>query len=249
MRLGLLSFLIMEATPRNRQAASLFDGIATGYDFLPQLFSFWQYIRWRHHLVDALGAGPGDLVLDLCTGTAGVAIEIARRCGSRVVGVDLSPGMLAVGRCRVQALGLEGQIELRQGRAEAIGYPDAYFDALSVTFLLRYVDDMEATLRELVRVVKPGGRLALLEFAIPRRPWLRWGWLAYTRAVMPVATLPLSPGWRRVGSFLGPSISKLYAGRTVEDLQLLVQGAGIGDARCREMSLGGAVLIWGTRTR
>lgn len=247
--LGLVSFLVMETTPRNRHAASLFDGVATGYDFLSRLFSFWQYGRWLRNLVDALGAGPGDLVLDMCTGTAGVAIEIARRCGSRVVGVDLSPGMLAAGRCRVHALGLEGQIELRQGRAEATGYPDAYFDALSVTFLLRYVDDMEATLRELVRVVKPGGRLALLEFSIPRRRWLCWGWLVHTRAVIPAVTLLLSPGWRKAGSFLGPSISRLYADRSVEDLRLLVQGAGIGDARCREMSLGGAVLIWGTRDR
>ncbi|MEE9202511.1 MAG: class I SAM-dependent methyltransferase [Dehalococcoidia bacterium] len=246
---GLVSFLIMEATPRNRHAANLFDGVAAGYDFLSRLFSFWQYVRWRRRLVAALDVGPGDLVLDMCTGTAGVAVEIARCCGSRVVGVDLSPGMLAAGRRRVQALGLEGQIELRQGRAEATGYPDAHFDALSVTFLLRYVDDMEATLRELVRVVKPGGRLVLLEFAVPRRTLLRWGWLAYTRVVMPAVALPLSPGWRRAGSFLGPSISRLYAGRSVEDLRMLVQGAGIGDARCREMSLGAAVLIWGTRTR
>lgn len=240
---------LKNTTPRNRQAAVLFDGIAARYDFLAELLSFWQYGKWRRCLVTCLCAGPDDLVLDMCTGTAGVAIEIARNCGSHVIGMDLSLGMLASGRKRVQALGLERQIELQQGRAEATGYPDAYFDAVSVTFLLRYVEDIDSTLRELVRVVKPGGRFALLEFAVPRQPWWRWPWLAYTRAVLPVATLPLSSGWRRVGSFLGPSISRLYRDRSVEDLRLLVYRAGIGDVRYRELSLGGAVLIWGTRTQ
>lgn len=238
-----------EMMPHNRQAAHLFDDIAAGYDLLAQLLSFGQYLRWRSELVAALGPAPNDLVLDMCTGTVGVAIEIARRCGSRVVGVDVSPGMLAAGQRRVEALGLEGQIELHQGQAEATGYTEAYFDAVSITFLLRYVEDMRSTLAELVRVLKPGGRLALLEFGVPRQAFWRWCWLAYTRIGLPAATFPISAGWRRIGSFLGPSISELYRGRTVEDLRLLVQEAGIADARCKEMSLGGAVLIWGSRSR
>jgi demethylmenaquinone methyltransferase/2-methoxy-6-polyprenyl-1,4-benzoquinol methylase len=236
-------------TAKNRQAAALFDAAAEGYDAWARVFSFGQYGRWHRALIDALAPTPAGLVLDVCTGTASVAIEIARRRGSRVVGIDISPGMLAEGRRRVEEAGLDRMVTLQRGRAEAVPYPDATFDAVAVSFLLRYVEDMDATMREVVRALKPGGRLALLEFGVPRPGPLRWAWTVYTRAVMPAATLPLSPGWRHVGSFLGPSISSFYRGRTVDDLRRLLERAGLEDVRSRALSLGGAVVLWGDKSR
>ena len=110
----------MVETAKNRQAAALFDAAAEGYDTWARLFSFGQYGRWRRALIDALAPQPDSLVLDVCTGTAGVAIEIARRRGSRVVGIDISPGMLAEGQRRVEEAGLDRMVTLQPARAEVV---------------------------------------------------------------------------------------------------------------------------------
>jgi len=154
--------------------------------------------------------------------------------------------MLAAGRERVAAAGLAGQIELVEGRAEALPFPDASFEALTVTYLLRYVDEPAATLRELARVVRPGGTVASLEFGLPRGPW-RAAWEVYVRIGLPTLGRLISPGWHEVGRFLGPSIRSFYA-RTPLDTQLaLWRAAGIADVRVRRLSLGGGVVIWGRR--
>ena len=106
--------------------------------------------------------------MDVATGTGAVALELVRRHGCSVVGIDRSPEMLAVARSRVAARGLGARIELHEGRAESLPFADASFDALTVTYLLRYVDDPAATIHELVRVVRPGGTVALLEFGVPQ---------------------------------------------------------------------------------
>jgi demethylmenaquinone methyltransferase/2-methoxy-6-polyprenyl-1,4-benzoquinol methylase len=163
-----------------------------------------------------------------------------------VLGVDQSPEMLAAGRARVEQAGLGGRIELREGRAESLPFAAAEFDALTCTYLLRYVDDPGATLRELARVVRPGGTLALLEFAVPHGVW-RGPWELYVRVGLPLAGATVSPGWHEVGRFLGPSIRGFYE-RLPLDAQLeLWHAAGVTDVRYRRLSLGGGVVIWGTR--
>src|SRR5204863_6300754 len=120
------------------------------------------------------------------------------------------------------------------------------FDALTFTYLLRYVDDPAATLSELARVVRPGGAMASLEFHVPLRPWEPLWWL-YTRAVMPAVGRLVSTSWYEVGRFLGPSISGFYE-RWPLDRQLQAwRAAGIGDVRARVMSPGGGRVIWGTK--
>jgi len=163
-----------------------------------------------------------------------------------VVGVDQSPEMLAAGRARVADGGLSDRIELREARAEELPFGDGEFDALTFTYLLRYVDDVPSTLRELARVVRPGGAVAMLEFGLPRGAW-RPPWELYVRVGLPAAGAVASPSWGGVGRFLGPSIRDFW--RDWPEVRLLNawREAGLADVAARRLSLGGGIVVWGTR--
>ena len=236
----------MEASARTRHAQELFAPLGPTYDRYARLLSFGQDPRWRRFLVSRV---PSDAlrVLDVATGTAAVAIELARAEPSRtVVGVDQSPEMLAAGRERVERAGLAERIELREGRGEELPVGNGEFDALTFTYLLRYVDDVPATLRELARAVRPGGTLAMLEFALPRGIW-RPLWEAYVRIGLPAASAAVSPGWREVGGFLGPSIRDFWARWPEPRLLEAWREAGLADVRARRLSVGGGIVVWGRR--
>jgi demethylmenaquinone methyltransferase/2-methoxy-6-polyprenyl-1,4-benzoquinol methylase len=238
---------LTEASARTRHARELFAPLGPTYDRYANVLSFGQDPRWRRFLVSRI---PGDAVrvADVASGTAAVAIELARAAPSRtVVGVDQSGEMLTAGRARVRGAGLDSRIELIEGRAERLPFGDAEFDALTFTYLLRYVDDPAATLRELARVVRPGGVVAMLEFALPGGIW-RPLWELYVRVGLPAAGAVVSPAWREVGTFLGPSIRGFYERYPLAAVVGLWRDAGIGEVQVRRLSLGGAVVIWGRRT-
>jgi demethylmenaquinone methyltransferase/2-methoxy-6-polyprenyl-1,4-benzoquinol methylase len=231
----------------NAFARDLFDGLPARYDLLEELLSFGQNRRWRTAMVDSVAQARPSTVLDVATGTAGVALLLARRTGADVTGVDLTEQMLARGRARVVEAG-ERRVRLAVARAEQLPFPDATFDALTFTYLLRYVADPAATLRELARVVRPGGVVASLEFGVPHGPvWLP-AWRLYTRVVLPSAGL-LTGGseWWRVGRFLGPSIEDHYRRHPVEQHVEMWGDAGIEDVHTRALSLGGGLVMWGRR--
>jgi len=229
---------------RTAHARELFAPLGPVYDRNASLLSFGQDPAWRRFLVSRV---PDDAlnVLDVATGTAAVAIELARRVPERrVVGVDQSAEMLAVARERVRHAGLGSRIELREGRAQELPFADGAFDALTFTYLLRYVDDPGATLGELARVVREGGTIAMLEFGLPRR-LARPLWELYVRAVLPAAGyIAGGPAWWEVGRFLGPSIRDFHERTPLPDLWT---AAGIGDVRARRLSLGGGLVVWGVR--
>jgi demethylmenaquinone methyltransferase/2-methoxy-6-polyprenyl-1,4-benzoquinol methylase len=231
------------ASPRRQHAQALFAPLGPDYDRYARLLSFGQDPRWRRFLVSRVEAGPGRTVLDVATGTGAVAIELVREKACSVVGLDQSPEMLAVARRRVPE-----QVQLVEGDADHLPFPDASFAALTFTYLLRYVDDPAATLRELARVVAPGGTIAGLEFGVPPNPVARGLWRFYVRAGLPLAGRLISPGWREVGDFLGPSIEELWRRLPLERLLAHWQAAGVEDVRYRRLSLGGGIVIWGTRT-
>ncbi len=235
------------ANRRNDHARHLFDGIAHRYDGPADAFSLFQYRRWHRFLVSRLRSNRAALVLDVATGPGGVAIEMASHVGGRVVGLDLSDHMLQQARDNLRVSGKDFSISLVRSRAENLPFRDHTFDAVVFTFLLRYVDDPEATVRELSRVLKPGGELASLEFYVPRGPILHPLWLLHTRLVMPVGTRFLGPGWREVGSFLGPNISGFFKRYTLDDLHRMWTKAGLEDVQTRTLSWGGAVVMWGRK--
>jgi len=175
-------------------------------------------------------------------------MEIAGTTGARVVGLDQSEPMVHQGRARATAFGLAGCIRFVLGDGERLPFPDEAFDAVTFTYLLRYVNDPEATLVELARVVRPGGAVANLEFHQPTRPVWRGLWRLYTRAVMPAVGRAVSPPWYEVGRFLGPSISEFYRRCSLDEQLGMWRVAGITDVRARVMSLGAGVVIWGTKT-
>jgi demethylmenaquinone methyltransferase / 2-methoxy-6-polyprenyl-1,4-benzoquinol methylase len=224
-------------------AIELFAPLGPTYDRYARLLSFGQDPRWRRFLVSRMEVGPDDTVLDVATGTAAVAIELVRRSGCRVTGLDRSREMLETGRRRVADAGLDDRIDLVEGRAEQLPFADAHFDGLTFTYLLRYVADPVSTLRELSRVVRPGGTIAMVEFGVPRGP-ARLAWELYLRAGLPMLGAVVSPGWRRVGSVLGESIRDFHRRY---DLLELWRAAGIENLRSRRLSLGGGVVVWGER--
>jgi demethylmenaquinone methyltransferase / 2-methoxy-6-polyprenyl-1,4-benzoquinol methylase len=234
-------------TERNRAAIELFAPLAETYDRYARLLSFGQDGRWRGFLVSRIEAGPGDTILDVACGTGAVALELVRAYGCRVVGIDQSPEMLAAGRSRICSAGRAGLIELREGRAEDLPFPEASFDAFTFTYLLRYVDDPGATLQELARVVRPGGIVAGLEFSVPRNALARLSWEAYVRALLPGIGRLVSPGWAGVGRFLGPSIRGFWVRYPPARLLELWRRAGLEDVQARALSLGGGVVMWGRR--
>lgn len=196
---------------------------------------------WRRRLVDSLGPRDGARYLDVATGTGLVAREIRRRARCAVVGLDPSPGMVAA------AAGRDGVVLLR-GRAEALPFEDGRFDGLTFTYLLRYVDDPAATLRELARVVRPGGRIASLEFHLPRALPLRVGWWLYTRLALPVLSALVSRRWVAVSRFLPGSIRSFYERHRLADVEAMWRAAGIEDVRSDVLGLGAAVVTSGTRS-
>ena len=233
-------------TERKRHALELFAPLAPSYDRYASLLSFGQDPRWRRELVSRIDAARGETVLDVATGTAAVAIELARRRGCRVVGVDQSAEMLDVARRRVAEAGLGDRIELVEGTAERLPFPDGLFDGLTFTYLLRYVDDPAATLCEVARVVRPGGAIAMLEFGLPRA-LPRFAWELWVRIGLPAAGMLISPGWREVGSFLGPSIRDFHACYPRDRLLQLWREAGIENVRLSRLSLGGGIVVSGRR--
>ena len=226
---------------RTEQARTLFAPLGPTYDRYASLLSYGQDPRWRRFLVSRVAARPGDRVLDVATGTGAVARELVRQKGCCVVGVDQSSEMLAEARRR-----LNGSVELVEGRAEQLPFADGEFDALTFTYLLRYVEDPEATLRELARVVRPAGTVAGLEFGLPAGAY-RAVWELHVRGVLPAAGRVLDGGWREVGDFLGGSIRDWYASWPLARQLEAWRDANIDELRTVTLSFGAGLAIWGRR--
>lgn len=232
---------------RERLALRLFAPIAGTYDRYAFLLSFGQDARWRRFLVERIDARPDDTVLDVACGTGAIALALVRRYGCSVVGVDASREMLAAGRRRVAVAGAEARVRLELGRAEALPFADGSFDGLTFGYLLRYVADPAGTLRELARVVRPGGRIASLDFLVPPSPVVRAAWRPYVEVVLPTLGGLVSPGWREVGRVLRDSIPSFYERYPLERQLADWRAAGITGVGAKPMSFGGGVVVWGAR--
>jgi demethylmenaquinone methyltransferase/2-methoxy-6-polyprenyl-1,4-benzoquinol methylase len=232
------------ASPRKRHALDLFAGLPARYDRMGALLSFGQDPRWRRALVAAIDPQPGQRVLDVACGTGLVTFALAAVDGVEVVGLDQSEDMLAGARGRAGSR--TGTMRFVRGEAEDLPFADGEFDAVTFTYLLRYVDDVPATLRELVRVVRPGGTVAMLEFGLPRGP-SRPFWELYMRVGLPALGAVVSPEWGGVGRFLGPSIRGFWRDWPEPRLLDAWRAAGLADVAARRLSLGGGIVVWGTR--
>jgi demethylmenaquinone methyltransferase/2-methoxy-6-polyprenyl-1,4-benzoquinol methylase len=231
------------ASPRKRHALQLFQGLPRRYDRMGAVLSFGQDPRWRRAMVDAVDPRPGQSILDVATGTGMVARALAAR-GAMVTALDQSEAMLATAKTSLPTV-LAGRVTFVTGQAEHLPFQDASFDALTFTYLLRYVDDPAATMRELARVVKPGGRIGMVEFGVPTQAQLKALWRVQTRVGLPLLGRIVSAAWYEVGRFLGPNIEQFHAREP--DLTALWNAAGIADVHRRDMSFGAGLVMWGAR--
>jgi len=229
---------------RKEHALWLFQGLPRWYDQVGAVMSFGQDPRWRRALVRAVDPRPGQRILDVASGTGMVAFALAANAECEVVGIDQSDAMLGVARARADARG-KGRVSFVSGQAEHLPFPDSTFDALSFTYLLRYVDDPAATMRELARVVKPGGRIGMLEFGVPSQRRLRALWRIHTRIGLPLLGRLASRAWYDVGRFLGPNIEQFHTAHP--NLEQLWNAAGIRDVTINRMSFGAGLVMWGVR--
>ncbi len=235
-------------TSPNETAQELFAPLPSRYNRLAAILSFGQDRRWRRTMIDHVAGSRPNLVLDVASGPGAVVRVLTRRTDAYVVGLDLSEEMLSAGADNISRWGLKDRVSLVRGRAERLPFADATFDALTFTYLLRYVQDPAATLRELVRVVKPGGAIASVEFAVPANPFAHLAWWLYTRVGLPGAGYLLGGRpWWTVGRFLGPSIGAHYRAYPLEWTLDAWRRAGVEHVEYRSLSAGGGVVVWGYR--
>jgi demethylmenaquinone methyltransferase / 2-methoxy-6-polyprenyl-1,4-benzoquinol methylase len=236
------------AGTRTELARGLFAPLGPSYDRYARLLSFGQDPRWRRFLVSRLPVGPEDIVLDVATGTAAVALELVRRSGCSVVGVDQSPEMLAEARRRLMLAAATKRVRLVEASAAELPFEDASFDGLTAAYLLRYLDYLPDGLRELARVLQPGATAALLDFGVPPARVPRAAWNVYVGAGLPLLGRAVSPGWHEVGRFLGGSIRDFGERWPAQRLLGALREAGFEDVRARRLSLGACLVLWGRRT-
>jgi demethylmenaquinone methyltransferase/2-methoxy-6-polyprenyl-1,4-benzoquinol methylase len=229
------------------RARELFAPLGPTYDRYARLLSFGQDPRWRRFLVSRLPVGPDDVVLDVATGTAAVALELVRQKGCSVVGVDQSPEMLAEARRRLLLAAETKRVRLVEAGAERLPFDHGSFDGLTAAYVLRYLDDLPAGLRGFARVLRPGATAALLDFGVPSAPVARAAWNVYVDAGLPLLGRAISSGWHDVGRFLGDSIRDFHERWPPSRLLAAWREAGFEDVQMRSLSLGGCLVIWGRK--
>lgn len=171
---------------KKQQVEKMFDTISTDYDGLNRVISFGIDVKWRKKVVALVHAQKPDLVLDIATGTGDLAINLAKTGATKIIGLDISEGMLAVGRKKIAKEHLSERIDMIQGDSEALPFEDHCFDAITVAFGVRNFENLELGLSEILRVLKPGGLFVILETSVPTKFPFKQGYSAYTKYLLPL---------------------------------------------------------------
>ena len=170
---------------KKKQVEQMFDNISDNYDGLNRVISMGTDVSWRKKVVAAVAATNPDSILDIATGTGDLAIQMANTGASRIVGLDLSDGMLSVGRKKIAAKELDVGIEMIQGDSENLPFEADSFDAITVAFGVRNFENLELGLSEIFRVLKPGGIFVVLETSVPTRFPFKQGYKIYSSMILP----------------------------------------------------------------
>ena len=234
-----------DVTKSPERIAGMFDAIAGRYDLLNHLLSAGIDRRWRRKAIGSLALTGRENVLDLCTGTADLAIEArtAAPAAARVVGVDFAGAMLLVGQEKLRARRLAGPVALVRGDASRIPLADGWADAVTIGFGIRNVDDTLAACREMHRVLRPGGRIAILEFAIPPTPLVRAVYLWYFNSVLPLIGRAVSRHNAAYG-YLPASVS---AFASPDEFVNILRQSGFSAVEASPLTLGIVYLYTGNR--
>lgn len=229
---------------KREQVEHMFDAIAPKYDLLNRLFSMGVDQGWRRKVIRLVKSVPVDHLLDVATGTADLAIMAARKnAAKRITGVDISEGMLSHGREKVKAQKLDDRVTLVRGDSAALPFADASFDAITVAFGVRNFEDLERGMADMVRVLKPGGRLFVLEFSKPKNNLLGGLFRFYFHRVMPFIGRLVSKD-SAAYTYLPKSVDAFPDG---EDFVRLLEQCGLRDAVARPLTGGIATLYIASR--
>ena len=171
---------------KKEQVEQMFDNISGNYDGLNRVISFGIDVKWRKNVVELVKASSPQAILDIATGTGDLAISMTETNASRIVGLDISEGMLAVGRKKIKEKGLTERIEMIQANSEALPFEDNSFDAITVAFGIRNFENLEKGLAEILRVLKPRGLFVILETSVPTKFPFKQGYFFHTRVILPL---------------------------------------------------------------
>ncbi|WP_336515340.1 bifunctional demethylmenaquinone methyltransferase/2-methoxy-6-polyprenyl-1,4-benzoquinol methylase UbiE [Pollutibacter soli] len=220
---------------KKEQVAGMFDDIAPKYDFLNRFLSAGIDISWRRKALSQLKAIQPQQLLDVATGTGDVAIMAARMLHpAKIVGIDISEGMLELGRKKLLNLNLSQQIELQQGDSEAINFPDASFDAVTVAFGVRNFENLEQGLAEMLRVLRPGGKAVILEFSKPKIKGIQQLYNLYMGLVAPKMGGLFSKN-KNAYQYLTDSVQHFPEGKHFTDVMNKI---GYKETTCKKLSFG-----------
>jgi demethylmenaquinone methyltransferase/2-methoxy-6-polyprenyl-1,4-benzoquinol methylase len=230
---------------KKEQVAAMFDQIAFRYDFLNRFLSGGIDVSWRKRAIRELKEIKPRMVLDVATGTADVAIMTSKYLNpEKIVGIDISEGMLNLGRQKVDKLLLSKQIELLKGDSEAINFPNETFDAITVAFGVRNFENLEKGLAEMYRVLKPGGKAVILEFSKPRKKGFKGLYNLYMNIIAPRAGQWVSKN-KDAYQYLNQSVKAFPEGETF--LHILQQ-VGFKNTTLKRLSLGICTIYCGSKT-
>jgi demethylmenaquinone methyltransferase/2-methoxy-6-polyprenyl-1,4-benzoquinol methylase len=204
------------STGKKEQVRVMFDNIAHKYDFLNHFLSAGIDIGWRKKLVKMINKHQPQRTLDVATGTADLAIALAKKTKSPIIGIDISNGMLDIGREKLKKLNLDQQILLQQADSENLPFDDNFFDAVMVAFGVRNFETLDKGLTEMNRVLKPGGMLAVLEFSRPRKFPVKQLYNFYFRFILPLLGRLISKD-KGAYTYLPESVGKFPDGQDFLD--------------------------------
>ena len=229
---------------KKEQVREMFDSIAPAYDFMNRAMTFGIDRLWRRKAVKMLcGHAPRE-ILDIATGTGDLAIQIADALPeANVTGIDLSKGMVEIGKEKVAARGLSGRVSLEIGDCLALKYPDSSFDCVTCAYGVRNFQDLLAGYKEMYRVMRPGGLLLIIELSAPTSALVKPFYKAYTKFIIPTIGRVISKD-NRAYSYLPESIAAVPSG---ESMTSLLRQAGFSDAAFRRLTFGTCTIYTGVK--
>jgi len=223
------------ALGKKQQVAEMFDHIAFRYDFLNRFLSAGTDIRWRKKAIAQLASLQPQSILDVATGTGDMAIMMARQFpAAKIIGIDISEGMLEKGREKLLKANLGGRVNLQSGDSETINYPPASFDAVSVAFGVRNFENLEKGLREIYRVLTPGGKLIILEFSKPKTIGIKQLYNLYMGFLAPQIGKIFCKD-KDAYQYLNDSVQRFPEGKEFEGI---LQSVGFTHTTCKNLSFG-----------
>lgn len=228
---------------KKSQVSEMFNGISGQYDQMNRLITFGADLKWRKRLIQKIASIHPQRVLDVATGTGDLALAIAKETEAQVIGLDISPGMLAVGDKKIQIAHLERRVEMILGDSESMAFDDHSFDAVTVAFGVRNFEHLERGLQEIKRVLKPGGMLAILETSVPTNPIFKIGYFLHTRLMLPLISKLFATDKRAYSYLVASALSFPYN----ETFTAILKKVGFSKAYYQRQTFGAACIYYATK--